>query len=1015
MKFPQVHTVEASAGSGKTYCLSKRYIQLLLGLPRENNKIPLNTILAITFTNKAAMEMKARILQFLKEEALSGNLQARSAMDYIIRNYNFFQVQTIDSFINSILYGCSFKLGLSANFKTEELYRDYLSFSLDRLIDQAATDKAVLGLFKRFLNQYLYIENKSGWFPKQSIYLRMQSLFSKSNKYSKDFARNDITPKDIIACKKDILKLNSKLVKKLPEGTNSAFAKKLDSFLKENENGFGIEDISDFFKRPDFPARKGTHVSSQTIELWSDLRKVIANLCELESLSSFNYYIDIFDALSVILKDISGREDVLFLEALNKNACRLFDEKSIALPELYYRLAARFKHFLIDEFQDTSVLQWKNIFAMVENALSSDGSLFYVGDRKQAIYRFRAGEAGLMNLVKNHFKDFNLTQESLAKNYRSRKNIVDFNNNLFSEYNLERFLKQAQSAKKIKADLSAEDISEILSAFKDSGQQSADELVGGYVSVEKISSQEGLKTALYGAVDDLRKRFAPGEVAILTRKNDDVGMFTSWFLERGIPVESENTLNIKENYYIKEIVSFLKFLNSPIDNISFASFILGDIFSHSSGVPMQDIRDFIFGLRQAPDWNNIYLYKEFRLKFTGIWERFFEEFFKSVGFVPLYELVVSIYSRFKVIEKFSDQQGFFMRFIELIKQEESECAGISDFLEFFQDCEDEKLYVNAAESDSLKILTVHKAKGLEFKAVIIPMLTMNVKVSREIVVENDTSLSLLRIKRKYADFSQRLKQVHKDEYKKSFIDEINNIYVALTRAADELYVFVPEGSETSFNLAQILFTEDKIKIGAKLTAQCVKKDNGAKDSVIRIPSCAYKDLIDFIKREFRQDNILKGRDSILRGNILHYALSFVGNLDNQDKDLTLNLAFKKTAAKFVFIKDFKDIKSCLRRIVNDKGLGKYFYTKGADVFLEKDVVNSFGDTERIDRLIVSKKEIIVIDYKSTGDEGLKDDYRAQVVKYVNIIKHIYPGRMVKGVLLYLDSLTAEEVSFEQGN
>ena len=199
---PQIHIVEASAGSGKTHCLAKRYVQLLINPALKPREIPLNTILAITFTNKSAIEMKERILDFLKrialdkfadgkqkQDILSGlaverpkaQEKAHRIMDELIRNYNFFQVQTIDSFINAILSGCAFKLNLSANFKTEKYYREYLVYSLDKLIDKAAEDDEVKALFCNFLLRYLSIENRTGWFPKQNILDAVSSLFFKNN------------------------------------------------------------------------------------------------------------------------------------------------------------------------------------------------------------------------------------------------------------------------------------------------------------------------------------------------------------------------------------------------------------------------------------------------------------------------------------------------------------------------------------------------------------------------------------------------------------------------------------------------------------------------------------------------------------------------------------------------------------------------------------------------------------------------------------------------------------------
>ncbi|MBU1928559.1 MAG: UvrD-helicase domain-containing protein, partial [Candidatus Omnitrophica bacterium] len=263
LTFPHILTVEASAGSGKTYALAQRYLRLIINPALDLKNIPLNNILAITFTNKAALEMKERILEFLKKTALDvssdefSRKKAFLAMEYLIRNYNYFQVQTIDSFINAILSGCAFKLGLSSNFKVRTDYRDYLAYSLDELIDRSVSSKEVKEAFRSFLKQYLYIDNRLGWFPKKEVLGVIQGFFSQSNKYGIKFSASRIKPEDLIIKKKYILKLLNELENILTPETNANFTHSLRSFLEENLESFDVDDLSVFFARPEFPIRKG--------------------------------------------------------------------------------------------------------------------------------------------------------------------------------------------------------------------------------------------------------------------------------------------------------------------------------------------------------------------------------------------------------------------------------------------------------------------------------------------------------------------------------------------------------------------------------------------------------------------------------------------------------------------------------------------------------------------------------------------------------------------------------------
>jgi len=212
LKFPCVDVVEASAGSGKTHALAKRYIQLIMDSQLKQEEIPLKTILAVTFTNKATIEMKQRILEFLKKIALdafsdkeeredlflslplAGNKAKKVAhgiIENIISHYNFFQIQTIDSFINMLLSGCAFHLGLASNFQIKENYRTYLEYSLDKLIDKAQIDKEILKVFEDFLKYYLFVENKEGWFSKQDIFRLIESLYNYRCIYGEKLRRPD--------------------------------------------------------------------------------------------------------------------------------------------------------------------------------------------------------------------------------------------------------------------------------------------------------------------------------------------------------------------------------------------------------------------------------------------------------------------------------------------------------------------------------------------------------------------------------------------------------------------------------------------------------------------------------------------------------------------------------------------------------------------------------------------------------------------------------------------------------
>ncbi|MCM8778860.1 MAG: UvrD-helicase domain-containing protein [Candidatus Omnitrophica bacterium] len=1023
--FSQVHIIEASAGSGKTRCLAKKYLSLLLN-PQLNTHIP--HILAITFTNKAAGEMKERVLEFLKrialdifrdenekEELLSDlgekeTLQnkAQQTIEEIIRNYNFFQIQTIDSFINTLLYGCAYRLGLSVNFKIERYTYPYLNYGLDRLIEKAHSEKEVLRFFRSFIQHYLFIENKTGWFPKESILRRISELFSLYNKYPGQFIPNEIEIKDLILKKRQVSKKIRMLFKQLPPSTHKKFVHSLKNFLDTHlhKDNFDISEVSSYFQQENFPVTKGGFVSAQTINLWNKIRRSLREICETESALIFNAYISIFNKTLDETLNFLRKENVLFLEALNKEAYTLFRGKEMELPELYYRLSLRLKHFLIDEFQDTSRLQWNNLLEMINDGLSRGGSFFSVGDKKQAIYRFRGGEVSLFEEIESYFKNYKKEKGLLKKNYRSRKEIVEFNNFIFSEENLRRFLAEENLFEKEGMELSGDDIERIIKVFKDSKQEPLKN--GGYIKIDLFSCadkeehNEILKDKLISLIRTLQNRFSPKGMAILARKNVEVELFTNWLLAENIPVESEKTLNIRENPYIKEILSFLKFLSHPVDNLSFASFILGDIFCKKTKIEKDKLQDFIFNFRFKK--GSPHLYHEFRKEFSSFWDKFIEEFFKCVGFVPLYELLITFLEKFSVLDNFPEHLGFLMKFLEVIKEYEEEYSDISSFLEFFENISPEELYVNVTKTDAVKIMTIHKAKGLDFPVVIIPSLEMVLESPSQFIVKEEDKLRLLYLRKIYNHYSPHLSRLYREEYISSFIDELNNLYVALTRAEDELYIFSAVSIGRRKNPASSLLPYHKQEYG-KPDIYLTEKEEIS--PVLEVPAGQYKNWIEVLKDEFIDKTVLRDKESIVYGEVIHAVLSHIGNLYYREKSSLLTEAIEKVKVNFPYFDKYEEIRKTITTLLEKEEFKEFFSLAEGSLFQELELVDRFGNTQRIDRLIVKEDSVWLIDYK-TGKER-KDEDIEQVKTYLSILCEIYPGRELKGFLIYLDDYSLNVV------
>jgi len=1026
---PEVICLEASAGSGKTYALAKRYVQLSLYLA-DQQQIPIQSILAITFTNKATWGMKSRILDFFKRIALKelspseikeiigplglevqeASQRAFALMNAVIRQYHYFQVQTIDSFVNILLVGCSFKIGLSARFKIQRNSKEYLQLSLDQLLDEAHTNRKLRGLFEDFVRQYLFLENRSGWFPREDLLDVISQLFRQYNTYQRQIL---IYPdaQDIFSLKKKIYTLMQELKELCPEKTKKVFLDHINSLLADGSGIFDIDDLTGQWSKEDFPINKGGEVSPQLQELWQKLTQEIRALCRLEARSLFNPYVALFDRTLERFLQLSRRDDVLFLEELNRRAATLFENDLVSAEELYFRLAARFQHYLVDEFQDTSVSQWKNLTLLVEEALSHGGSLFYVGDKKQAIYAFRGGESRLFDALKIQLADFNVQIKNLEKNYRSCPEIIKFNNRIFSLENLKDFLQRRldDSVENKRHDIhfSEDDFNLIANTFGHSHQETGKGLKGGVVRAtyldgrNKAERETEVCGRLINLVRDLQKRFALKDIAILTRGNKELEDINQWLLQAGIWASSERSSDLKGNPLIAELIYLLTFLSSPIDNNAFAQFCLGDLMVKATGLQAEAIRGFLFDCaRRSKSFKEIYFYKEFEGRFPQIWEKFFEGFFRQVGTSPLYELASGLICRFEVEQNFPQYHGFIMHLLELIKKQEKDNCDLSSFLGYYENLEGEERFVPMAQINAIKILTVHKAKGLEFPVVIIPFLEMDINAgsggrdgSQSYILDiEDEGMSLIRIKEKYREFCPELQERYEKEYKKAFLVELNSVYVALTRSIEELYVFIPHRVGNTINPAKFLIPEECLSLGAPAERPVSHESTEPHQKIKPFITDTWKGLTE----EFLDEPAAEVQSARL-GEFYHAVLMNIAAVDESNVETVLNEAWNKALRIFPSMNmQTSEILSFIKR----PDVRPFFYLPvDVQAFCEKEFVNSYGDTRRIDRLIVLKDEVWVVDYKlSRADEA---QHQQQIQGYVELVRQFYPKHKVTGHVLYL--------------
>ncbi|MCL5792367.1 MAG: PD-(D/E)XK nuclease family protein, partial [Deltaproteobacteria bacterium] len=563
---------------------------------------------------------------------------------------------------------------------------------------------------------------------------------------------------------------------------------------------------------------------------------------------------------------------------------------------------------------------------------------------------------------------------------------------------------------------------------------------GGYVLVEHIESKDEQSNAdastppdadavepaqdedvyikrIDEVIVDLHdKGTAYSDIAVLVRKNEQIEALSGKLKQKSIPVQSVQGLDIRKHHLIDEVISFLSFLNNPLDNLSFAGFITGEIFNTVSGIQTNDMHAWFVKQRGSK-----YLYIAFKQWQVQLWDEFIRPLFNAVGYLPAYDIVNEFIERFNVHENFSTSIGFFMHLLEMLKKREDKGENnLYSFLEYWNTKEenDNSFFVNLSSGDAVKILTIHKAKGLEFPVVILPsvsFVSLNPKSKGNdqqsmFITEDNDKLNLSYSNKMHRSIlnsineeDPSIKAYIKDQAL-SFIDELNTFYVALTRAGQELYIFIQDEKDPVYTLFEHkLDTNGRYEQGEHIV---LKKQGKEEEDVFTAKvraSTRWQDHI-FIKQPDMDS--LENYKEEKRGNIIHDILSRITIVDEH---IGKRISGLLDMIKNETIKNQSDIIDKLTEVLTSEEV-KAWFTPGrsANVFKEKEIVNKHGELKRIDRLIVTQDEAIIVDYK-TG--GLKDieKHKKQVRGYMNIISDIYPTRRIKGYLLYVDHNRVEEV------
>lgn len=1039
--------INASAGSGKTYALVQRLLMICLRYPNQQQSI--RNILALTFTNKAANEMKERILTWLgnfssDDFAENGDLKniqkafeqegiritidelhlrAKKLLDYVLHNYSTLNIGTIDRFNSRLVRSFSYELGLAKNFNLEIEAEPFLIEAVDKMLDQIGENEVISESFMDYVDYSL--ENNERINLNKNLYDSakefVKDIHYEHLKNNKDFdstnyenIKNDLR-KEIVFNKKQALELAAKSIE--------LFRSKgieLEDFA-QGKNGIGgfFNKVLDFYqqKRPGFPFpttaeesvvnnyRKGAATKSKHKE--ADILEILDQLLE-NRMQLILLYIEtqkkekILSALLPLkvnkdiqdeLRKIEQENDLVLLSKFNI----LINENLKNEPSafIYEKVGSQFQHYFFDEFQDTSELQWQNFLPLRDHSISTENTSFtLVGDPKQSIYRFRGGESKLMLDIINKKEITPKEAELLVlkDNWRSAKNIVRFNNDLY----------------RFHSDILEEEHKNI---FGTDAEQTPRSSIEGRVKVnliENLTNEDFYSDTSERMRKDIQEILDNGfkfsDITILCRGNFDIFSYSQKLgnlkvnykgEETNIKTISDKGLTLELSNTLKAVIEFLKWEVNPKNKPNLIMMMyylnkLGRIHMADFTLEMKEILD-LTSHEEILD----FIQNRYALKLK-------QDHFPRFN---LYNFVEYYINEFSVENKETD---FLLNFLEMLFNfTQNAGASTKEFLKYWDE-EASTYTIQASENiDAVQIMTIHKAKGLEFPIVFIPMMNKNrdAEFTNWFETSKDTPLKSVNINqfsKNLEVYDEEIEKFNKQNSYKNFVDRLCLQYVATTRPVEQLFFYIQKANKTSNNLELLEFLQSKNPENLdefdlyEVSPEMLKKYSKEKISSFKTKDIrVLKNMSErntSIKIATPSKNYQVRNEKVRIGLFVHELLSQI----NTAKDI------KKVLECYVLeghitIEESVEIQKSLQDIIETHA---EFFDEKWQVINEKDIMISENGESRVyrpDRILKSEEGYIIVDFK-TGEESTKNE--RQIENYKNILENL-GKKVLKTRLIYL--------------
>ena len=1076
---------KASAGSGKTFTLSVEYIKLLIKDPQSYR-----STLAVTFTNKATEEMKLRILSQLygiwkllpdsksyidkikedldvTEEYMSE--RAGIALHNIVHNYSYFRIETIDSFFQSVLRNLARELDLTANLRIElndyqiernavdELINsldensELLTWIMEYIRENMDDDKDwnVIGNIKRFgeniFREYYKTNSKKlnerlleeGFFKQYTTKLRQMrneaevEMQNEAAQFFDALNQNGIEIDDLnngkngpagyfIKIKKGIYNntiVNKRLQKVLDEGSESSWVKQKSS--KETQDI--VRELANSTLTP-----LVHHAEDVRQKNWYIYGSAVLTLRHLNQLRLLNSIENKVRMMNVEQNRFLLSDTHTLLHSLIRDTDSSF---------IFEKIGNYLENIMIDEFQDTSTVQWQNFKVLLEECMShgeQQGNLI-VGDVKQSIYRWRSGDWRMLNNIEREFPYLNsmLNVCSLDTNYRSSRRVITFNNAFFKRASELEYADQKSSTpdtsspEQLKKAYS--DVAQKVPSFRDNH---------GYVSINLLPNEDYRQQALQKTAEAVSLLLDSGanysDIAILVRSNDIIQLIAEFFANElpDVKIVSDEAFRLDSSVSVNIIVNAMLWLTHP-DNILAKAYIAKAYQTYVLEKSEQETNKLLAtaeGIDSA-------------LPCALIDRR------NDLLTMPIFELAEQIYTLFNIGNIKGEDAYLYAFYDALTDFIANNTADIDSFVEEWNDSIAAKT-IQASAIDGIRIITIHQSKGLEFEHVVIPFCDWTLEKGNTIwctpQVEPYNELPLIPVDFSASQMKGTIYEFdYNEEHLQNCVDNLNLLYVAFTRAASSLFVIAQRGTPSSRSYiveqaitdiklegssldgdpsdkkAELLFSYGELEIVE--TKAKKKSDNIFTPEVenMNVDMATFSNKVEFKQsnksRDFvadddenTDDDDRKQLSYIKTGKILHYLFSTINTTDDIDTSLAQLEMDGLIEESGTNIKRLRDM---LHKRFSNRHVADWFSSRwtlfNECTILDYDAATDTVREHRPDRVMKDEKtgEVVIVDFKFGSP---RPEYVEQVNRYKALTQNMgYPN--VKGYLWFVYSNRIEEV------